>query len=98
VVALGQGTQRRYFYGHTWLADANFEYHGNPVVILRGRLIAVAGAGVYWIVDTSSRMTNLVVNTASLSTLGQLHCMLSARALSRLYAVNLIAIARAAVC
>lgn len=23
--------KRRYFYGHTWLANANFEYHGNPV-------------------------------------------------------------------
>jgi uncharacterized membrane protein YjgN (DUF898 family) len=41
--------KRRYFYGHTWLADANFEYHGNPVAILRGRLIAAAAIGVYWV-------------------------------------------------
>ena len=43
--------KRRYFYGHTWLADANFEYHGNPVAILRGRLIAAAAIGVYWIIE-----------------------------------------------
>ena len=41
--------KRRYFYGHTWLADANFEYHGNPVAILRGRLIAAAAIAVYWV-------------------------------------------------
>jgi uncharacterized membrane protein YjgN (DUF898 family) len=34
--------KRRYFYGHSWLAGTNFEYHGDPKVILRGRLIAVA--------------------------------------------------------
>jgi uncharacterized membrane protein YjgN (DUF898 family) len=43
--------KRRYFYGHTWVADANFEYHGNPVAILRGRLLAAAAFGIYWIVD-----------------------------------------------
>jgi uncharacterized membrane protein YjgN (DUF898 family) len=37
--------KKRYFYGHTWVADANFEYHGNPIAILKGRLIA-AGAFV----------------------------------------------------
>ena len=39
--------KRRYFYGHTWVADANFEYHGNPIAILKGRLIAVAAFAVY---------------------------------------------------
>jgi len=34
--------RRRYFYGHAWLDGSNFEYHGDPRVILRGRLIAVA--------------------------------------------------------
>ncbi len=43
--------KRRYFYGHTWLDDANFEYHGNPVAILRGRLIAAAAIGVYWVIE-----------------------------------------------
>lgn len=39
--------KKRYFYGHTWVADANFEYHGNPVAILKGRLIALAIFGIY---------------------------------------------------
>jgi uncharacterized membrane protein YjgN (DUF898 family) len=39
--------KKRYFYGHTWVADANFEYHGNPVAILKGRLIAAAAFAVY---------------------------------------------------
>jgi uncharacterized membrane protein YjgN (DUF898 family) len=32
----------RYFYGSTKLAGASFEYHGQPVQILKGRLIAAA--------------------------------------------------------
>ena len=51
--------KRRFFYGHTWLADANFEYHGNPVAILRGRLIAAAAVGLYWVVE------NLVPDSAA---------------------------------
>ena len=43
--------KRRYFYGHTWVAGANFEYHGQPAVILRGRLLAAAAFGLYWVVD-----------------------------------------------
>ncbi len=31
----------RYFYGNTWLAGNNFEYHADPVRILIGRIIAV---------------------------------------------------------
>lgn len=34
----------RYFYGSTMLDGASFEYHGNPVAILKGRLITF---GVY---------------------------------------------------
>lgn len=32
----------RYFYGNTVLAGSSFEYHGEPLKILKGRLIAVA--------------------------------------------------------
>jgi uncharacterized membrane protein YjgN (DUF898 family) len=32
--------RNRYFYGNTWVAGANFDYHGQPVAILKGRLIA----------------------------------------------------------
>lgn len=31
----------RYFYGNTYLADNNFEYHAEPLQILKGRVIAV---------------------------------------------------------
>lgn len=33
---------KRYFYGNTWFADANFEYHATPKQILFGRIIAIA--------------------------------------------------------
>jgi uncharacterized membrane protein YjgN (DUF898 family) len=39
--------KKRYIYGNTWLSGANFEYHGNPVAILRGRIIAVAALVLY---------------------------------------------------
>lgn len=32
---------RRYFYGNTWLAEANFEYHATPMQILVGRAVAI---------------------------------------------------------
>jgi uncharacterized membrane protein YjgN (DUF898 family) len=31
----------RYFYGNTYLAGTSFEYHGKPIAILKGRLIAL---------------------------------------------------------
>src|SRR4051812_15462633 len=39
--------KKRYFYGHTRLAGASFEYHGNPIAILKGRLIAFALFALY---------------------------------------------------
>jgi uncharacterized membrane protein YjgN (DUF898 family) len=39
--------RKRYFYGNTWLADSNFEYHGNPVAILKGRIIAFVAFVAY---------------------------------------------------
>ena len=32
----------QYFYRNTWLNNANFDYHGNPIAILKGRCIAFA--------------------------------------------------------
>jgi uncharacterized membrane protein YjgN (DUF898 family) len=32
--------KKRYFHGNTWVAGSNFEYHGDPVAILKGRAIA----------------------------------------------------------
>ncbi len=37
----------RYFYDNTRLAGSSFEYHGNPVAILKGRIVAVVLFGGY---------------------------------------------------
>lgn len=39
--------KRRYLYRSTQLAGAGFDYHADPMVILRGRLIAFAVLGLY---------------------------------------------------
>lgn len=39
--------RERYFYGSTSLAGSAFEYHGQPVQILKGRLIALAALALY---------------------------------------------------
>lgn len=47
--------RNRYFYGHTRLGDASFEYLAEPIAILKGRLIAVglfalySLAGAFWL-------------------------------------------------
>ena len=33
---------KRYFYGNTYVDSDNFEYHAEPMQILKGRLVAVA--------------------------------------------------------
>src|SRR6478752_6569663 len=38
---------KRYFYGNTFIAGHNFEYHGQPIRILIGRLIALGLLLVY---------------------------------------------------
>jgi uncharacterized membrane protein YjgN (DUF898 family) len=37
----------RYFYDNTKLDDSSFEYHGNPIAILKGRIIALVLFGGY---------------------------------------------------
>jgi len=39
--------KKRYLYGNTWLAGSNFEYHGNAVAILKGRLLAFSAFVAY---------------------------------------------------
>ncbi|HYD81039.1 MAG TPA: YjgN family protein [Paucimonas sp.] len=39
--------RERYFYDNTRLAGSSFEYHGNPVAILKGRIVAVLLFGGY---------------------------------------------------
>ena len=38
---------KRYFYGNTMLQGASFEYHANPIQILRGRLIAFTAVIIF---------------------------------------------------
>ncbi len=40
--------KRQFMLRHTWVADANFEFHARPWPILRGRLIAGTIFVVYW--------------------------------------------------
>jgi uncharacterized membrane protein YjgN (DUF898 family) len=40
--------RKRYFYGHTVVDGDSFEYRGNPLAILKGRLIAVAIVALMW--------------------------------------------------
>ncbi len=42
---------RRYFFGNTWLDEANFEYHATPKQILFGRVIAITLLVVYTILS-----------------------------------------------
>ena len=39
--------RKRYFYGNTLLGDSAFEYLANPMAILKGRIVVVAGFAVY---------------------------------------------------
>jgi uncharacterized membrane protein YjgN (DUF898 family) len=39
--------RKRYLHGHMWLAGSNFDYHGDPWAILRGRLVAFAAFLLY---------------------------------------------------
>lgn len=43
--------KRKYLFGHTWLAGSNFAYHGNPITILKGRIIAVIVVGVLYLLQ-----------------------------------------------
>ena len=51
----------QYFYRNTRLAGASFDYHGNPVAILKGRLIAVALLLVYNLAGTANPFFGLAV-------------------------------------
>ncbi|MDS1863377.1 YjgN family protein [Vibrio vulnificus] len=43
---------KRYFYGNTFVAGDNFEYHAQPMQLLKGRLVALALV-VIWVVANS---------------------------------------------
>lgn len=50
----------QYFYRNTRLDDASFEYHGTPMAILKGRLIAVGLFAVYSIAGKVNPLMGLV--------------------------------------
>jgi len=50
----------RYFYGHTQLAGASFEYLAEPMAILKGRIIAVLALVIYSAVTQSPTLWALI--------------------------------------
>lgn len=49
----------QYFYRHTRLASSCFNYHGTPIAILKGRIIAVVLLGIYYIAGQLSPLYGL---------------------------------------
>jgi uncharacterized membrane protein YjgN (DUF898 family) len=46
--AWGKVRKKRYLYSHTTLGGTPFQYLGQPIPILKGRLVAAGGLLVYW--------------------------------------------------
>jgi uncharacterized membrane protein YjgN (DUF898 family) len=61
--------RKRYFYGNTWLDGAAFEYHANPISILKGRLIAIAAFVLYAFAGEVSPFLGLAFGVAFLGAL-----------------------------
>ncbi len=53
--------RNQYFYGSTQLAGSSFEYHGNPVAILKGRAIALVLFGGYQLAFQHSLTTGFIM-------------------------------------
>ncbi|MEI7431851.1 MAG: YjgN family protein [Betaproteobacteria bacterium] len=62
----------QYFYRNTLLAGASFDYHGNPVAILKGRLIAIALLVAYNLAGTAHPFLGLAVGAVILAVLPRL--------------------------
>lgn len=58
--------RKRYFYAHTAVDGDNFEYRGNPLAILKGRLVALAIVAVMWTASHFAPMLMLVVLFAAI--------------------------------
>ena len=56
----------RYFYGNTTLAGSSFEYHGEPVKILKGRLIAAGLIVPYYLLQNTYPLWSLLFPAAFL--------------------------------
>lgn len=53
--------RNQYFYRHTRVAGASFDYHGDPVIILKGRILAVLMFAAYILVRHFNPVAGLVV-------------------------------------
>jgi uncharacterized membrane protein YjgN (DUF898 family) len=53
--------RNQYFYSSTELAGSSFEYHGNPVAILKGRIVAVLVFGAYTAAGQFSPLAGVVM-------------------------------------
>ena len=52
---------KRYFYGNTHLAGDSFEYHAQPIQILKGRLVALVALLVWGIANSFSPDASIVL-------------------------------------
>ena len=51
----------QYFYRNSWLNEANFDYHGDPVAILKGRILAVLLLVLYNLSGTFSPIIGAII-------------------------------------
>lgn len=51
----------QYFYRNSWLNEANFDYHGDPIAILKGRILAVLLLVLYNVSGTVSPMVGAII-------------------------------------
>jgi len=51
----------QFFYRHTRLAGAGFDYHGDPIAILKGRLVGLVLFGLYSVMGYAGTVLTLVI-------------------------------------
>lgn len=65
----------QYFYRHTHVADSSFDYHGPPLAILKGRIVAVILFGAYYYTGHATQVTGSPAMLAAY--LGIVLCMMA---------------------
>ncbi len=61
--------KQQYFYRHTRLAGAGFDYHGKPLAILKGRLVLGGLVGAYYALGYVAPLAGAALGLALLATL-----------------------------
>ncbi|GKW40631.1 DUF898 domain-containing protein [Pectobacterium parvum] len=56
--------RRRYFYGNTEINGDRFDYHADPIQILKGRLLVIAGIILFYIILSFSPVLGTVIALA----------------------------------